>query len=133
MTTINANERIINVGSAGFLHCFYSTIYKYVSNTEASAAIIFLKSGKLSFSDGLKTAREFNIIRDKLSMLSPDKIIWDINDTDAHPPWGKNISPVITSLGNYFITADGKDLIFEIILLLQYATDNGVDIEIHNK
>jgi hypothetical protein len=50
-------------------------------------------------------------IRRRLADFSPDQVVWDFEDRSARPPWGDQISPNITSLANYFWTADGKDLI----------------------
>ena len=40
--------------------------------------------------------------------------MWDFENRKARPPWGDGISPHIVSLGNYFVTSDGKDL-FEVL------------------
>ena len=48
-------------------------------------------------------------------------LVYDMNDTKKKAPWEGNISSVITSCGNFFTTADGKDLIFELTSLLCYA------------
>ena len=132
MITINADKKQINVGSASFFNCFYSTIYEHVKKAEVPNALSLLKKRELGWPDAIKTAREFNVIRDILSTFSPSEVIWDMDNPDESPPWGKNISPIITSLGNYFVSADGHDLISEIILLLQYANDEKVDISISN-
>jgi hypothetical protein len=128
MITINAKNKTINVGTADFLHCFRSTISKHVKSDQAPNALNFLKHGKLKHSNCLTVAREFNGIHDTLSSLNPAEVVWDIDNPSVSPPWGDNISPVITSLGNYFLTADGKDLFFEIIFLLQYANDEKTDV-----
>ena len=44
----------------------------------------------------------------------PDRVIWDLGDRDARPPWGDDIASDISDLGNYFVTMDGKDM-FEVI------------------
>ena len=54
---------------------------------------------------------ELEQIREGLDELLPDKVIWDIGDLSEQPPWGNNISNTITSLGNYFVTSDGRDFI----------------------
>ena len=129
MIIISASkERNVNVGASSFLRCFYSTICSYVESSDVSHAIKLLKYNQLASDECLKAAKEFNIIRDILSQKAPESVVWDIDEPNATPPWGNNISPVITSLGNYFITADGKDLIYEIIALLQYASEIGQDV-----
>jgi hypothetical protein len=41
-------------------------------------------------------------------------VVWDIEDRSRRPPWGDDIAPEITSLADYFVTNDGKDL-FEVL------------------
>lgn len=56
-------------------------------------------------------------------MKSPPKeIIWDVEDLEKNPPCGTHISKDITSLAQYFVIADGKNLISVL--------EEDVDIEI---
>jgi hypothetical protein len=41
-------------------------------------------------------------------------VVWDIDNPEARPPWGDDISSDITDLSNYFVTSDGRDL-FEVL------------------
>lgn len=130
--TTKSNDRVVEIGSPSYLFCFYSTIKSHISSTssETAKALSFLKEGKLSSESCIQTARELNKIRDTLSGIAPNKVVWDITDPRKSPPWGTNISPVITSLGNYFITADGKDFFFELIALLQHAAESKQDVRV---
>ena len=75
--------------------CYTSGIYKgELSSTHISEAI-----------------NELEQIKQGLAKLSPDKVIWDIENLSAQPPWGTNISKDITNLSNYFVTSDGEDFI----------------------
>jgi len=51
--------------------------------------------------------------------LPPSKVVWDIEDLKAQPPWGDNIASEITSLGNYFVSSTGRD----VFALLEEALD----------
>ena len=95
-----------------------------------SYAVNFLHSGECSAENALETARQFNIIRDELSKFGPDKVIYDSEDLKKEAPWKDNISPVVTSCANFFTTADGKDLLFEIVNILTYAALNDTSVEI---
>lgn len=126
------NSLTLSLGSASFIHCFYSTIDIRVSKSkdEIPNALALLENRKLEAQLCFNAAREFNIIRDELSNYPPEKVIWDKFDLEKTPPWGNNISKTITSLGNYYLTAEGKDLIFELICFLQYAAENKKDVEL---
>ncbi len=124
------SEKVIDVGSNDILHALYSTIIgnleKYYSEIED--AVDFLNERKCSNNKALECARQFNLIRDYLSQIKPENAIYDINDLTRTAPWDGNLSPVITSCGNMYLTSDGKDLLFEIVSVLTYAYYFGVDV-----
>ena len=133
MKLITSDEkRVLEIGNNDYLYCFYSTIYTNLSkqSKDISLAIDFLKEGKCKGSDGHEIAREFNLIRDRLSKLDISKIVYDMSNAKAKAPWEDNISPIITSCGNFFVTSEGKDLIFEITSILCYAQIKKVDVYI---
>ncbi len=118
----NDGIRIISVNYDVWFS-LYSTVMGRLDsqNEEISDGIQFLKEAKCQWKDGLKTAKQINLIRDKLSQIKPDEAIYNIDDRKKEAPWKGNLSPVITSCANMFITDDGKDLLYEIVSLLCYA------------
>ena len=68
---------------------------------------------------------ELTQIKKDLTMFSPNKVIWDIEDLSKQPPWGNNIGNEISSLGNYFITCDGRDF----IEVFNMALDTAIEIK----
>lgn len=58
--------------------------------------------------------------------ISPEKVVWDIEDLSKQPPWGNNISEEITDLSNYFVTSSGEDL----IIMLKDALDMAKELKI---
>ncbi len=123
-------KRIVDIGRSDYWKCFVSTIIYNIPDSldKYLEAMNFLKTGKCKHQDGYFIGRQINSIRDELAGFKPENVIYDIEDTTQNPPWSRNLSPVITSCANYFITADGKDLIFEIVGLLQYSEIMEVDI-----
>lgn len=73
---------------------------------------------------------ELKIIKQELSNLTPDKVIWDIDDLTKLPPWGDNIAETITDLSNYFVTSDGKQLLDVFENALQASIDIKKSIKI---
>ena len=126
------NSKSSEIGDNDLLFSFYSTICLNLkkSRNEINDAIRFLDSGKCNASDCLSVARQFNLIRDKLSLISTDKIVFDMNDPNRIPPWKDNISPVVTSCGNFYTTNDGKDMIYEIICILVFGYYAETDVVI---
>ncbi len=56
------------------------------------------------------------------------ELIRDMNNSAIEAPWKKSISPIVTSCGNLYTTADGKDLLFEMVSLLVYSYRVSKDI-----
>ena len=125
-------ERFVTVGGGDYWNALMSTVDIRLKKCkkDISYAVNFLHSGECSAEDALETAKQFNIIRDELSKFGPDKIIYDSEDLKKEAPWKDNISPTVTSCANFFTTADGNDLLFEIVNILTYAAANKVSVEL---
>lgn len=124
MTLVSSDgNRSVDIGQATILHSLYSTILVRIKDVSEFApdALRVLKSGVYTGKDGLMVARQLNLIRDRLAQLSPELAVYDMNNLSARAPWEGHISEVITSCGNMFLTADGKDLLFELVSILVYA------------
>ena len=124
------NKRYVDVGKSDSMYSLYSTISMLVlpNNQEICKAVDFIKEGKCTCDNALDTAREMNRVRDLLSQIPPTDVIYDMQDLSKKAPWSDNISPVVTSCGNLFLTADGKDLLFELVSLLTYSYYGKSDI-----
>lgn len=73
---------------------------------------------------------ELVVVREALASHPPAAVVWDFERPGARPPWGDAISEHITSLANYFVTSDGKDLLTELIALSEYASRRSLDVRI---
>lgn len=113
-----------NVGGKDTWQALTATVRVLLKNQEKSIPYVFefLTSGKCSNEKCLEAARQFNMVRDELTKFSPDKMVYDEHDLKKLPPWGADISPVITSCGNYFTSGDGYDLLSEIVRVFTYAS-----------
>lgn len=98
------------------------------SENQDKLAIDFLKLGTCDSSKGYDVARQINLIRDELSKYSPEKAVYDIDNPQKVAPWYGKLSPVVTSCANIFTTADGQDLLFELVSILCYAQVVRTDI-----
>ncbi len=117
------HKRQIDVGTSDTIHAVYSTIIVLLEDKidGITQALNFIRTGNCVPKKGYETARQINLIRDALSAYSPDKAVYDYMNLKKQAPWAENLSPVITSCANLFTTADGKDLLFEMISILCYA------------
>ena len=131
MTLLTSNnQRSVNVGTSDIWHSLYSTVCINLKRKtrHISLAVRFLKSGTCSSADAMETARQFNLIRDMLSQFSPNDLVYDLDNPKGPAPWDHKISPVVTSCANFYTTADGGDLLYEIVSILCYAGIAGVSV-----
>jgi 2,3-bisphosphoglycerate-dependent phosphoglycerate mutase len=107
------------VGSSDFLHAFFSTISSHLEpegwGTRYPELMNDLHQGKLEKEAADKVLNDILEIREQLKSFPPSDVVWDIENPDATPPWGDNISTGISDLSNYFVTSTGRD-VFEVLI-----------------
>jgi len=103
------------VGNGDFMHAFFSTICYHLEGKQWGSKYPHLMNelyqGRLKKNNLGKAIVELKDIKERLKEFLPAEVIWDINDLDAKPPWGDNISAEIKNLSTYFVTSDGEDLV----------------------
>lgn len=123
--------RYVDVGSESIWFSIYSTVTVRLQsiNKEIRHAIHFMETGNCKATDAFETARQFNLIRDAFAQIKPENAVFNKDDLLLKAPWSNNLSGVITSCGNLYTTADGKDLLFEVVSILTYAHYMNVDVK----
>lgn len=126
------NRFVLDVGDSDNFRSLYSTATFHVGrdNKSVSLALRFLESGSCTSEDAERTAREINLIRDALSIVKPEDAISDIDSPRVKPDFVDDLSPVVTSCANMYYSADGKDLLAELVQMLVYAGIAGASISI---
>jgi len=103
------------VGNGDFMHAFFSTICYHLEEKHWGSKYPHLMNelyqGRLKKNNLGKAIAELKDIKERLKEFLPAEVIWDIDDLDAKPPWGDNISAEIKDLSTYFVTNDGEDLV----------------------
>lgn len=106
---------IYPLGSADFLEAFFSTICCRLENAHAGSRYPYLMNKLyyhgLAEADIAQARQELRAVEKNLRRLPPSAVVWDRHDLSKLPPWGEAISTDITSLANYFVTCDGRNLI----------------------
>nr|WP_035097480.1 Imm70 family immunity protein [Olegusella massiliensis] len=122
-------KRIVNVGSATDFRTLYATAAKIMGRKSKDVArgLDFIKTGQCGPTDSIETARQINLIKDELARHRPSDAV---TETGNRPQWINEISPVITSCANLFTTADGGDLLHELVSLLCYADVVGIPVDV---
>lgn len=134
MTILSEDGAVfVDVGDYDILNCLYSTVIVKLDDIkdDIALAISFLKNGTCTSKCCIETARELNIVRDRLSNIPVSELIYDYKNLKKKAPWINKINPIVTSCGNLFTTADGKDLIFELNTLLCYCNIKKISVIIH--
>jgi hypothetical protein len=106
------------IGSTSFLKSWFSTILRRLEAGRWGSIYPTIMrdfyGGALTPDKVRQAAAELELIQKGLTEFPPDQVVWDFENDHARPPWGDDISPTITSLANYFVTSDGKDL-FQVL------------------
>ncbi|WP_377465288.1 Imm70 family immunity protein [Populibacterium corticicola] len=117
-------QRLLDLGGHELTHSILSIVTVHLQSLlpQVPLAVQFLRFGTCAASDAQETARQLNLVRDALAQVSPEDAIWDLNDRTVLPPWTGNLSPIVTSCANLYTTSDGRDLLWELVVLLTYAS-----------
>lgn len=122
------------IGSADFLHSFFSTVAYNLEGghwgEKYPCLMNALYQGELAADKAAQALAELKSIQQGLKNYPVQNVIWDIDDLSKRPPWGDNISSDITDLSNYYFTSDGKDFITVFMNALQKAEELGQPLKI---
>jgi hypothetical protein len=113
--SIWVGKKRFEIGTPAFFKSFFSTVYVRVERlswgSQFPVVMRSLYAGRVEPAEAPAARRELAEIRDHLRSYPPRDVVWDYERPEVNPPWGNDISPSITSLANYYVTSDGKDLI----------------------
>ncbi len=122
------------IGSADFLHSFFSTVAFNLENENWGSRFPIIMNelyqGEIGPKDIDNALEELSVIKKELQVLSPQKVVWDIEDLSKQPPWGNDISEDITDLSNYFVTSDGNDFLTVFFHALEKAKEKNASMKI---
>ena len=134
MVGFKVNYDWYQIGNGDFLFSFFSTVAYHLENqkwgSKFPVIMNHLYQGELKNTQISAAISELEQITQELEKLPPDKVIWDIENLAAQPPWGTNISSDITNLANYFVTSDGEDFITIFNQALKKAEELNRGLEI---
>ena len=134
MTALTVKYYMYTIGTADFLHSFFSTVCGRLENGKWGSRYPYLMNelyqGMLSAEHLAAGAEELVQIKKNLARFAPNQVIWDIDDRSLTPPWGDNISDDITDLSNYFVTSDGNDFLTVFSAALDKARELNVPLTI---
>jgi hypothetical protein len=122
------------LGAGNFVHSFFSTIAYRLENNKWGSRFPNLMNElykkETDYKKCIKMKKELETIKREFSKLTPDNVIWDIEDLNKQPPWGNNIAETITDMSNYYLTSDGKQLFDVLEKALKTAIETKKTIKI---
>jgi len=122
------------IGPGGLLHSLFSTIAYHLEsgNWGSKYPVIMnnLYNGKLEAKNAKEAFIEVRAIKEQLELLSPDKVIWNIEDLSEKAPWGSEIGDHIKNVAMFYITKNGLNLVDELVDNIQDISNNGGNLEI---
>ena len=133
MTAFTVKYYIYTIGTADFLHAFFSTVCGRLENGKWGSRFPHLMNelyqGVLPVKHLAAGTEELSQIKQELAQFAPDQVIWDIDDRSLTPPWGDNISDDITDLSNYFVTSEGEDFLSVFAAALDKAQQRNASLK----
>lgn len=134
MTAFTVKYYIYTIGTADFLHAFFSTVCGRLENGKWGSRFPHLMNelyqGVLPVKHLAAGTEELSQIKQELAQFAPDQVIWDIDDRSLTPPWGDNISDDITDLSNHFVTIEGEDFLSVFAAALDKAQQRNASLKI---
>jgi len=130
--SFHVGNKSFEIGSSDFFHSFFSTILVRLENNRWGSRFPVLMNHlytrNLSSDLSTEARQELKNIEIELAAFPPDEIVWDFEDRSLSPPWKNDISEQITNLSNYFVTSNGKQLIFVIDMALSESQRTGKNL-----
>ena len=134
MTAFTVKYYMYTIGTADFLHSFFSTVCGRLENGKWGSRYPYLMNelyqGMLSAEHLAAGAEELVQIKKNLARFASNQVIWDFDDRSLTPPWSDNISEDITDLSNYFVTSEGEDFLAVFSAALDKARELNVPLTI---
>ncbi len=136
MIVLQVDDTWWKVGTADFLRAFFSTVAAHLEpegwGSRFPLVMTDLYGGSLQAKGAVTALEELREIRSQLQAYPPELVVWDFDDRHAEPPWGSDISTDITDLSNYFVTADGENLIDVVEAALRECQESGEPLVIRS-
>ena len=118
------------IGAVDFLTTFFSTVSYHLEpegwGTRYPFLMRHLYQGRLDAMNAARALREVLEIRERLKAFKPDQLVWRVDQPELKLPW--MIDPMRvplpddTTLADYFMTSNGKDL-FDVLCECLHALE----------
>ena len=135
VTVAFKQENIITeIGPGGLLYSLFSTIAFHLESGKWGSVFPLimneLYSGKLEEANAQKALVEANAIKEGLSKLGPEQVIWDIENLSEKAPWGDEVGDHVKNVAMFYITVNGLNLVDELVENIESICQHGGTLEI---
>lgn len=123
-------------GDSDLLHAFFSTICFHLESNSWGSKYPYLQKKlyyeKLESDKTLNALDELNDIREKLSALKPENIIWDTEDLTKKPPASFYSQLKAANLSECFISVSGKSIFDLLTEVLEFCNRRSISVAIQS-
>jgi 2,3-bisphosphoglycerate-dependent phosphoglycerate mutase len=139
---IQLDDELFDLARSDYVHAFFSNISFHLEErvnffrtkggwgSRFPALLNELYQGELPKTSAQAAVLEIEIVREEFKKITPDRVIWDIDDLKLRPPWGDEIAPDIKNLYDYFTTSDGEVFIDVLEKALRQFAAGGESCEL---
>ncbi len=93
-------------------------------------SVQFNNGGCLKEEFAKEALSEAKAIKEGLSNLPPEKVIWDIENLSEEAPWGNEIGEHIKNVAMFYMTKNGLNLVDELVDNIDAIIQFGGNLEI---
>ena len=125
------NKNTVNIGNKGVWDALYLTAVTCLSEDDKDFlqfAMDFFKTGECVNDDAQITARQMELVKKRFLKVVPTDAAFEHVACYCDTLRSNRKNETVDSYANFFKTADGSDLLDEVIGLLKYADKSRVDV-----
>ena len=114
--------KVVEIGDYKFWDLIKEIVVMFFKEKkDVAEAKLFLETGNCSYEDSYKVAKQINLIRDELASIKIQRLDEIKENIISDTEYLNNISPIVTSFANLFITSNGEDAFYEMVKILCFS------------
>jgi hypothetical protein len=134
MLALRVNGITTEIAPGGLLTSFCSSVAVHLEQSRWGSVFPVLQKelyqGKVPAGHAPALIEELEGVRSGLSKVPPERLVWDIDNRSAQPPWDSTYGPHITSLANFYVNTGKRNLIDVLIECARTSIEFGRDMDI---
>lgn len=114
--------KVVEIGDYKFWDLIKEIVVMFFKEKkDVAEAKLFFETGNCSYEDSYKVAKQINLVRDELASIKIQRLDEIKENIISDTEYLNNISPIVTSFANLFITSNGEDAFYEMVKILCFS------------